>query len=182
MKIKAHGGRRAPLINEKIRATEMQLIMHDGSNLGVIPRSEALQLASNANLDLVIISDLGPGKPPIAKIMDFGKTEYDKKKKLALAKKKQKVIKVKEIKLRPKISENDYQTKLKQGIQFLKDGKHLKITLMFRGREMSTKEERGTHMFQKVDTTLEGQGLRNLVQEKEAKAGYTWSRIYYIKD
>src|ERR1700744_3143797 len=131
------------LINENIRVSRLQLITHDGQNVGVVSREEALRLAHVAGLDLVLIAEAGAEGVAVAKIMDFGKAIYAKKKKQAEAKKHQKVIQVKELKLRPKIGEHDFITKMNQAIQFLKEGKHLKITLQFRGREITTSEERG---------------------------------------
>ena len=171
-----------PLINEKIRAVQMLLISHECKNLGVVSRAEALALAAEAGLDLVIIADTGPEKPPIAKIMDFGKAEYEKKKKQTAAKKKQKVIKIKEIKLRPKISLHDLQIKLKQGIQFLIEGQRLKITLVFRGRERINSQERGEQMFGQIAKAFEKHGLKNVIQEKDFQGGEGWARIYYLKD
>lgn len=171
----------SPLINEKIRFDKMQVISHDGKNLGIISRDEALRLARQVELDLVLITEQGSEGYPVAKIMDFGKALYAKKKQLADAKKNQKVIQVKEIKLRPKIGEHDYQTKINQGVQFLKDGKHLKVTLMFKGRESATRDERGEELFAKIDASFEQAGLTKIAHEKDAKAPQFWSRIYYIK-
>src|SRR5580692_513377 len=95
-------------VNEKIRAERVQLITQDGENVGVVPTSQALRMAQLASLDLVVIADQGKEGVPIAKIMDFGKAAYEKKKQQAEAKKHQKVIQVKEVKLRPKIGEHDY--------------------------------------------------------------------------
>jgi translation initiation factor IF-3 len=174
-----------PLINEKIRFDKMQVISHDGKNLGLLSRDEALKLARLAELDLVTIAERGGEGHPVVKIMDFGKVLYAKKKQLAEAKKNQKVIQVKEIKLRPKIGEHDYRTKINQAIQFLKDGKHLKVTLMFKGRETTSKEERGEDLFDKIAKSFEEAGLTKLVQEKDSKSGagtsQFWSRIYYLK-
>ncbi len=171
-----------PLINEKIRASKLQLITHEGQNIGEVSRSQALRMAQEVDLDLVVIAEKGKDGVPVAKIMDFGKVLYQKKKKLAEAKKHQKVIQIKEIKIRPKISEHDYQTKMKQAIQFLKAGKRLKVTLFFRGRENITKHVRGPELFKKVAKTLEEHGLlKDLVQEKDSKGGQTWSKIYYLK-
>jgi len=171
-----------PLINEKIRASRMQLIDQDGNNVGVVSRSQALSMAEDAGLDLVILADRGADKEPIAKIMDFGKSLYEKKKKKSEAKKHQKTIQVKEIKLRPKIGEHDYQTKMKRAIQFLQSGKRVKFTLSFRGRENIHKEEKGSELFDKIDNTLNEQGLSdNLVKEKDTKMGKLWSRVYYLK-
>jgi translation initiation factor IF-3 len=104
-----------------------------------------------------------------------------KKKKASTAKKNQTIIKIKEIKLRPKIGEHDYLTKMKQGIQFLKDGMRLKVTLMFKGRENSQKEELGRELFHRVDLDLKEVGFANLTTEQDAKAGPFWSRIYFVK-
>ena len=172
-----------PLINERIRARDLQVITNDGQNLGVISRTEALRLAQEAELDLVLIADTGNEGAPVAKIMDFGKASYEKKKKQTEAKKHQKVIQVKEIKISPKISEHDYQTKMKQGVGFLQAGKHLKVTLFFRGRENIVKEERGTELFDKIDKTLDEHGLlKDLAQERDAKSRNQWSRVYFLKN
>ena len=168
-------------INDKIRATRIQVIAQDGENVGIISLDEALKLARQAELDLVMVAEQGRDGVPVAKIIDHGKVLYAKKKKQVESKKHQKVIQIKEIKLRPKIGEHDYQTKLKQACQFLKDGKHVKVTLVFRGREMATIRERGFEMFNKVMLTFQEHGLTNLHQEKESKAGTQWSRIYAVK-
>lgn len=166
--------------NEAIRAREVQLITEDGRNVGVVSRDEAMFRAKDAGLDLVMLSE---GKDtPIVKIMDLGKELYERKKKQAEAKKHQKVIQVKEIKLRPKIGEHDYVTKMNQGIGFLKDGKHLKVTLLFRGREVATKQERGLEMFDKINKTFQDEGLlEHLAEDKDIKAGPAWSKIFYLK-
>ncbi len=170
------------LINEKIRGLQIQLITYEGENLGIISRDEALKLAFDAGLDLVQISEEGKDGVPIAKIMDFGKSLYEKKKKLHDSKKHQKVIQIKEIKLRPKIGEHDYLTKINQMIQFLKEGKRVKITLSFRGRENISKEGRGEELFQKICASLDKVHLlEHLVQEKDDAIGKLWSRIYYLK-
>lgn len=168
-------------INENIRFPKVQLITHEGQNIGVVSRDEALRLAHMAGLDLVLIAESGSDGFPLTKIMDFGKALYAKKKKQSEAKKHQKTIQVKEIKLRPKIGEHDFKTKMNQGVQFLKDGKHLKITVAFRGREIVSKEERGNQLFEKIDSFFKENGLANLMQEKDAKLGQLWSRIYYVK-
>lgn len=169
-------------INENIRVSKMQLIDENGVNRGVVSRDEALLLSREAELDLVLLSDNGSQGVPVVKIMDFGKALYEKKKKLAEAKKHQKIIQVKEVKFRPKIGEHDYQTKMKQALDFLMSGKHLKITLMFRGREIATKNDRGSEFFDRIQKTFEEHGiLKNLVQEKDSKSGQFWSRIYYLK-
>lgn len=170
-----------PRINQFIRAPRLQVITSDGRNLGAIDRDEALRYAREEGLDLVQISESGGEGFPIAKIMDFGKELYERKKKQADAKKKQKVIKVKEVKLRPKIDEHDYQTKIKQAIGFLEEGNRVKFTIMFRGRELTGKNERGQLMFNKIDATLQEKGYGSLEREKDMCAGPFWSRVYYVK-
>lgn len=169
-------------VNEQIRAPRLQVIDHEGVNLGVISREEALRRARDAQLDLVVVSLVGKDSIPTAKIVDYGKVLYAKKKKLGEAKKHQKMVQIKEIKLRPKIGEHDYLNKMKQAAQFLKDGKHVKITLVFRGREMITVKDRSAEMFDRIDKTFqEAYGLHNVMHEKESKAGSQWSRIYTLK-
>ena len=172
----------SPLINEKIRFDKMQVISYDGKNLGVISRDEALRAARQVDLDLVLITDMGAEGCPVVKIMDFGKALYAKKKQLAEAKKNQKVIQIKELRLSPKIGEHDYQTKINQAVAFLKDGKHVKFTLVFKGRETATREERGEEMFAKIDSSFEAAGLTRIANEKDMKAPKLWSRVYYLKN
>ena len=170
------------LVNQQIRAENVQLITQDGENIGVVSRNQALRQAEEAGLDLVMIAQSGKDGVPVVKIMDFGKALYEKKKKSIEAKKHQKVIQIKEIKMNPKIGDHDYQTKLKQAVQFLASGKRVKVTLSFKGREMTTKDARGTELFNKIQKSLEDQGFaHNLVQEQDAKIGKMWSRIYYLK-
>lgn len=172
----------APMINERIRFERMQLITADGVNRGVVTRDEALRAARSVGLDLVVIAERGGDGYPVVKVMDFGKALYEKKKQLAEAKKKQHVIQIKEIKLRPKIAEHDYQTKMNQSITFLKDGKRVKFTVMFKGREMATREERGSEFFKKIEESLEAAGiLKSLLQDKDSKVPNSWSRTYYLK-
>jgi len=169
-------------VNEKIPFARLQVISHDGKNLGEITRAEALLLAQAASLDLVLIADSGSLGVPVAKIMDFGKASYAKKKQQADAKKHQKVIQVKEVQIRPKIGEHDYQTKINNAIRFLLDGKRLKITLIFRGREVTMKNERGTELFDKIHESFDQAGItKRLVQEKDSKTNQLWSRIYYLR-
>ena len=171
---------RKNLINDQIVAENVQVISASGENLGVVPLKKALELEQAARLDLVLLDD-DEGDVPLVKVMDFGKNLYAKKKKLAEGKKKQKVIKTKEIKMRPKIGIHDYQTKLNQGIKFLQDGNKLKVTLTFRGREVNSKDDRGVEMFAQVDQTFLDAGLLNIAQENDLKAGPFWSRVYYLK-
>jgi translation initiation factor IF-3 len=174
------GGSSLPLINDEIRFPRVQLITHEGNNVGVISRMDALRMAHEAGLDLVLIADQGAEGAPVVKIMDFGKALYAKKKKQQDAKKHQKVIQIKEIKMRPKIGAHDYQTKVNQAIQFLKEGKRLKVTLMFRGREIVLQQERGVDIFNKIDKAFADAGL-SVVMEKETRMGSVWFRMYFLK-
>lgn len=170
------------LANESIKAREVQLITEQGENVGIVSRNDALEQARRVGLDLVMLSESGGQGVPVVKIMDYGKELYNRKKKQAESKKSQKTIQIKEVKIRPKIGENDYMTKMKQAIAFLKEGKRVKFTLMFRGREMVTRNERGEAIFSRIHETLDKEGLLSqLVQEKEMKAGPTWSKIFYTK-
>jgi len=124
-----------PRINDEIRAKEVRLIDSDGTQLGIVELQKAREIANVKNLDLVEVS---PGAtPPVCKVLDFGKYRFEQSKKIKESKKKQKVILTKEMRLRPKIEEHDYQTKLRQTIGFLKKGYKVKVTLRFKGREMA---------------------------------------------
>lgn len=159
------------------------MITQDGANYGVVDRRTALNLAFESGLDLVLIAETGSEGVPVTKIMDFGKELYNRKKKQNEAKKHQKVIQIKEIKIRPKIGEHDYITKMNQGIGFLEDGKKLKVTLVFRGREMANKEERGKELFSKIDRTFEERGLlERIIEDKDVKIGSAWSKLFSLKN
>ena len=123
------------MVNEGIRARELRLIADDGAQLGVKSKQEALQMAEQANLDLVLVAP--KAKPPVAKIMDYGKYRFELQKKQREARKKQKVINVKEVRLSPTIDTNDFNTKLAQAKKFLEKGDKVKVSIRFRGREMA---------------------------------------------
>jgi translation initiation factor IF-3 len=124
-----------PRINELIRADSVRCIGADGEQLGVIPTNEALKIAEDLSLDLV---EIQPNvNPPVCKILDYGKFKYEAQKRKNEARKKQKIIDVKEIKLRPNIDNNDFVVKMKQVKKFIENGDKVKITLRFRGREMA---------------------------------------------
>jgi len=124
-----------PRINDLIRAESVRCIGADGEQLGVIPINEALKIAENLSLDLV---EIQPNvNPPVCKILDYGKFKYEAQKRKNEARKKQKIIDVKEIKLRPNIDNNDFIVKMKQVKKFIENGDKVKITLRFRGREMA---------------------------------------------
>jgi len=138
--------------NEEITAPEVRLIAPDGEQVGVISRDEALERAQDAGLDLVEVAP--QAKPPVCKIMDYGKHLFEKSKAQQLARKKQKQIQVKEVKFRPGTEEGDYQTKLRNLKRFLEEGDKVKITLRFRGREMRH-QELGRRLLDRVNTDLE---------------------------
>ena len=123
------------MINEQIRDKEVRLIGEDGEQLGVMPARDALQMAKDAELDLVKIAPTA--KPPVCKIIDYGKYRYELARKEKEAKKKQKVIEVKEVRLSPNIDTNDLSTKMGAARRFLEKGDKVKVTLRFRGREMA---------------------------------------------
>lgn len=122
-------------MNEAIRVKEVRLIGADGEQIGIVSLAEALEKAQEAELDLIEVSP--KSTPPVCRILDYGKLKYEEKKKAHQSKKKQHVVKVKEIRVRPRIDTHDLETKLNMGRKFLLDGSKLKVTLMFRGREMS---------------------------------------------
>ena len=123
------------MINEQIRDKEVRLIGEDGEQLGVMPVREAMKLAQEAELDLVKIA---PGaKPPVCKIIDYGKYRYELARKEKEAKKKQKTVELKEVRLSPNIDSNDLNTKMNAARKFVAKGNKVKVTLRFRGREMA---------------------------------------------
>ena len=141
-----------PRINEEIRVREVQLIDASGHNHGPTPIQAALDMAQAAGLDLVEIAP--NSSPPVCKILDYGKYKYQAQKKAAEARKKQKVVEIKEIKLRPMIDDHDYQVKMRSMKRFFEDGDKVKITLRFRGREMAHMEI-GMELLQKVKRDIE---------------------------
>jgi translation initiation factor IF-3 len=134
-------------INERIRVPQVRLIDEKGEQVGVVDTREALQMARDRGLDLMEVS--AASSPPVCKICDYGKFKYEKKKKEHEARKKQTVIKVKEIQLRPQTEEHDLDYKFKNAKQFLEDGDKVKVTIMFRGREI-TYAENGFKMMKQL--------------------------------
>jgi translation initiation factor IF-3 len=124
-----------PRANREIRVPEVRLIDEHGENVGVVNTREAIMRAEDAGLDLVEISP--NADPPVCKILDLGKFKYEAQKKKNEAKKKQKVIEIKEIKLRPNIDDHDYEVKMRAAKRFLEEGDKVKVTMRFRGREMA---------------------------------------------
>lgn len=125
-------------INEEIRAKEVRLTSATNEPLGIVQLREALQMAVEQNLDLVEVAPTA--KPPVCRIMDFGKFKYEQQKREKEVKKKQKIVTVKEVKLRPNIEDHDFEVKFKNAQRFLQDGDKVKVTIMFRGRELSHPE------------------------------------------
>jgi len=123
------------MINEQIRDREVRLIGEDGEQLGIMSSREAMKLATEANLDLVKIAPTA--KPPVCKIIDYGKYKYEQTRKEKEAKKKQKTVEVKEVRLSPNIDTNDLNTKVNNAKKFIGKGNKVKVTLRFRGREMA---------------------------------------------
>ncbi len=142
-------------INGDIRARQVRLIDHEGTQLGIVPLEEALRIAEQAALDLVEIA--ADADPVVCKIMDFGKYIFEAKKQKNAAKKKQKIIQVKEIKFRPGTEEGDYQVKLRNLIRFLNDGDKAKVSLRFRGRELAH-QHLGLELVQRIGRDLEEYG------------------------
>ena len=147
-----------PRINEFINAHELLVIDDDGGKRGVMSKFDALKLAQSEGLDLVEVAPLA--KPPVAKIMDFGKYKYQEQKKAAEARKNQKIIEIKEIKLRPMIDDHDYDVKMRSIKRFFEEGDKVKVTLRFRGREMAhqhlgmdllTRVQKDTETFAKLE-------------------------------
>tara|TARA_B100001179_G_scaffold227653_1_gene210531 strand:+ start:979 stop:1494 length:516 start_codon:yes stop_codon:yes gene_type:complete len=124
-----------PRVNERIRASEIRLIGPEGQNVGVVTPERAMELAQQVGLDLVEISP--NATPPVCKIMDFGKFKYEQQKRESEARKKQKIIEVKEVKFRPNTDHHDYEVKMRNVVRFLENGDKVKVTLRFRGREMA---------------------------------------------
>ena len=123
------------MINEQIRDKEVRLIGEDGEQLGIVPGKEALRLAQEAELDLVKIAPTA--KPPVCKIIDYGKYRYELARKEKEAKKKQRTVEIKEVRLSPNIDTNDLNTKMNNAKKFISKGNKVKVTLRFRGREMA---------------------------------------------
>jgi translation initiation factor IF-3 len=132
--IERRQNRNLPQINENIRYPKIRVIDTDGAQLGILTPAEALRLAEEKELDLVLVSD--KADPPVCRVMDYGKYKFEQEKKAREAKRKQHTADVKEVKMRYKIEEHDYQVRLKLADRFIKSGDKVKATIMFRGREI----------------------------------------------
>jgi translation initiation factor IF-3 len=145
--------REGPRINEEISVLRVRLVDERGGMVGVVERSEALTMAADAGLDLV---EIAPGAdPPVCKILDYGKFKYEEQKKKNEARKKQKIIEVKEIKLRPSIDIHDYAVKMRSMNKFIEEGDKVKVTMRFRGRELAH-QELGMNVLMRVKDDLDG--------------------------
>ncbi|QBQ04683.1 translation initiation factor IF-3 [Sporosarcina pasteurii] len=125
-------------VNQGIRAREVRLIDQNGEQLGIKSRNEALEIASRVNLDLVLVAP--KAKPPVARVMDYGKFKFEQQKREREVRRNQKVINLKEVRLSPTIDEHDFQTKLRNAIRFLQNGDKVKASIRFRGRAITHKE------------------------------------------
>nr|ARO91019.1 translation initiation factor 3 [Corynoplastis japonica] len=123
-----------PIINERIRSSTVRVIDFEGNQLGILPLKEAIKLANKEGLDLVLVSD--KSDPPVCRIVDYGKYKFTQEKKAREAKKKQHQVTVKEVKMRYKIDEHDYQVRINQASRFIKSGDKVKATITFKGREI----------------------------------------------
>ena len=144
--------RDGPRVNEEIRVPQVRLIDQDGEMMGVMTARDAMLKAFGVGLDLVEISP--NADPPVCKILDYGKFKYEQQKKRNEAKKKQKVIEIKEIKVRPNIDENDYQVKMRAMKSFIEEGDKVKVTLRFRGREMAH-QDIGVRVLERIRSEMD---------------------------
>ncbi|WP_164473698.1 translation initiation factor IF-3 [Dethiobacter alkaliphilus] len=154
------------LVNEQIRAREVRVVDQEGNQLGIMPLKEALRIAGEKNLDLVAVSL--SAKPPVCRIMDFGKYKFEQSKREKEARKNQKTITMKEVKVRPNIEEHDFQVKLKNARRFLENGDKVKATVMFRGREI-THPELGQKLLLRIAKDVEDLGNVERVPKVEGR-------------
>ncbi|NLY50755.1 MAG: translation initiation factor IF-3 [Firmicutes bacterium] len=143
-------------MNEQIRVREVRLVDETGKQLGIVSTREALRLAQEKNLDLVKVAP--DARPPVCRIMDYGRYKYEQSKREKEARKKQKIITIKEIRMRPNIDEHDYNVKVKNMQRFLGDGDKVKVTIRFRGRQM-THTDAGKTLLERMAEQLKDLGL-----------------------
>lgn len=155
-----------PRINNAIRVEEVRLIDENGEQVGVVKVSDAISRAEEAGLDLVEISP--NASPPVCKILDYGKYKYEQQKKAAEARKKQKTVDVKEVKIRPGIEKHDYEVKMRNARRFLEGGDKVKVTMRFRGREMAH-QDIGLELLNKMCTELAEVGEPELKPKLEGR-------------
>jgi translation initiation factor IF-3 len=154
-----------------IHRPEVRVINPDGKQLGIYPIHQALTIASELGLDLVEINP--KANPPVCRIMDFGKFKYEQKKQANLAKKKQKVIEVKEVKMRPKTDDHDFNFKIKHILRFLQEGNKAKVTIRFRGREIAHPETAA----RVLDRVIESVGEIGVIEQPYRMEGRTMTMI-----
>ncbi|MEA5570960.1 translation initiation factor IF-3 [Calothrix sp. UHCC 0171] len=164
--IEKRRNRDLPQINERIRFPKIRVIDTDGSQLGILTPQEAQKLADENELDLVLLSD--KAEPPVCRIMDYGKYKFEQEKKAREARKKQHTADVKEVKMRYKIEEHDYNVRVKQAERFLKDGDKVKATVMFRGREIQHSDLAET-LLKRMASDLESVGEVQQMPKKEGR-------------
>ena len=155
------------MINEQIRDKEVRLIGADGEQIGIVSGRDAQRMAAEKNLDLVKIAP--QAKPPVCKIMDYGKYKFDAAKKEKEARKKQKTISVKEVRLSASIEKHDFETKMRNAVKFLKSGDKVKISVVFRGREMMH-TPRGNELLEQAITMVEEVGTVEAKPKLEGRA------------
>ena len=155
------------LINEEIREKEIRLVGENGEQLGIMSSARALDIATEKNLDLVLIAP--QGVPPVCRIMDFGKHKFEQAKRDKEARKNQKIVETKEIRLSLKIDKHDLETKLKHATGFLIDGDKVKVSIRFRGREV-THANQGTALMEKVAQSLSAYGKIDKVPKMEGRS------------
>lgn len=164
--IEKRRNRDLPQINERIRFPKIRVIDTDGAQLGILTPNEALQLALEKELDLVLLSD--KAEPPVCRIMDYGKYKFEQEKKAREARKKQHTADVKEVKMRYKIEPHDYNVRVKQAERFLKDGDKVKATVMFRGREIQH-SDLAEELLKRMANDLESLGEVQQAPKKEGR-------------
>ncbi len=164
--IQKRRNRDLPQINERIRFPTIRVIATDGEQLGIMAPQEALQIAEERELDLVLLSD--KADPPVCRIMDYGKYKFEQEKKAREARKKQHTADVKEVKMRYKIDDHDYQVRVRQAMRFLKDGDKVKATVMFRGREIQH-SDLADKLLKRMATDLEEVGEVQQAPKREGR-------------
>jgi translation initiation factor IF-3 len=155
-----------PRINDRIRVPEVRLVGAEGEQIGIVPIGEAIRLAQEADLDLVEVAPTA--RPPVCKLMDYGKFKYESDQKRREARKNQVQTVIKEMKLRPKIDPHDYETKKGHVVRFLKAGDKVKITIMFRGREQS-RPELGYRLLQRLAGDIEELGFVEAAPKQDGR-------------
>ncbi|GAA1890948.1 translation initiation factor IF-3 [Asanoa iriomotensis] len=155
-----------PRVNEQIRAREVRLVGPEGEQVGIVPLERALQLAADVDLDLVEVAPMA--RPPVCKLMDFGKFKYESALKAREARRNQQQTVIKEMKLRPKIDPHDYETKKGHVVRFLKAGDKVKVTIMFRGREQS-RPELGYRLLRRLESEISELGYVEAAPKQDGR-------------